>query len=173
METEHYERSWMLQTDLLTYTVLFIFSSVYLFILDGKEFDAFVSYAKLDSCESDSTLISEEKFALELLPDMLENKYGYKLCILERDIIPGGGKVPVDGRKSSVLYNFFFFTLQKTLCTRSANGIFWYWSFCSHFILFWSECGCWVAIRLRQTFLSKYLFANKLHSLKRRPQIFH
>lgn len=103
----------MLQTDLLTYTVLFIFLSLYLFILDGKEFDAFVSYAKLDSCESDSTLISEEKFALELLPDMLENKYGYKLCILERDIIPGGGKVPVDGRKSLVLYSFFFSLSKK------------------------------------------------------------
>ncbi|NXL84333.1 I18RA protein, partial [Alectura lathami] len=57
---------------------------------DGKEFDAFVSYAKSDSSESDSAFISEEKFALEILPDMLENKYGYKLCILERDILPGG-----------------------------------------------------------------------------------
>ncbi|NXI49343.1 I18RA protein, partial [Chloroceryle aenea] len=57
---------------------------------DGKEFDAFVSYAKIDSSESDSVLISEEKFALELLPDMLENKYGYKLCIFERDVLPGG-----------------------------------------------------------------------------------
>ncbi|KAF4799949.1 hypothetical protein TURU_049293 [Turdus rufiventris] len=57
---------------------------------DGKEFDAFVSYAKLNSSESGSALISEEKFALELIPDMLENKYGYKLCILERDILPGG-----------------------------------------------------------------------------------
>ncbi|NXB46337.1 I18RA protein, partial [Leucopsar rothschildi] len=57
---------------------------------DGKEFDAFVSYAKLNSSENESALISEEKFALELLPDMLENKYGYKLCILERDILPGG-----------------------------------------------------------------------------------
>ncbi|XP_035191095.1 interleukin-18 receptor accessory protein [Oxyura jamaicensis] len=57
---------------------------------DGKEYDAFVSYAKSDSSESDSAFTSEERFALELLPDVLENKYGYKLCILERDILPGG-----------------------------------------------------------------------------------
>ncbi|XP_034613920.1 interleukin-18 receptor accessory protein [Trachemys scripta elegans] len=57
---------------------------------DSKEFDAFVSYAKQDSFESDSTFLNEEQFALEVLPEMLENKYGYKLCLLERDILPGG-----------------------------------------------------------------------------------
>ncbi|XP_065437003.1 interleukin-18 receptor accessory protein [Chrysemys picta bellii] len=57
---------------------------------DSKEFDAFVSYSKQDSFESDSTFLNEEQFALEVLPEMLENKYGYKLCLLERDILPGG-----------------------------------------------------------------------------------
>ncbi|KAM9173170.1 interleukin-18 receptor accessory protein isoform 2-T4 [Pangshura tecta] len=57
---------------------------------DHKEFDAFVSYAKQDSFERDSTFLNEEQFALEVLPEVLENKYGYKLCLLERDIPPGG-----------------------------------------------------------------------------------
>lgn len=87
----------------------YLYIYIYLFLLDGKEFDAFVSYAKTDSSESNSAFISEEKFALEILPDMLENKYGYKLCILERDILPGGGKVPVVARKSSVPCNIIFF----------------------------------------------------------------
>ncbi|XP_039767126.1 interleukin-18 receptor accessory protein isoform X1 [Ornithorhynchus anatinus] len=58
---------------------------------DRKEFDAFVSYAKSDSSESsDSLPLSEESFALDFLPSVLENKYGYKLCLFERDMLPGG-----------------------------------------------------------------------------------
>uniref|UniRef100_A0A8C4RY74 TIR domain-containing protein n=1 Tax=Erpetoichthys calabaricus TaxID=27687 RepID=A0A8C4RY74_ERPCA len=63
--------------------------------LNGKEFDAFVSFAKdvssEESCErEDKNLISEEVLALKLLPDVLEMRWGYKLCLLERDVLPGG-----------------------------------------------------------------------------------
>ncbi|XP_055493116.1 interleukin-18 receptor accessory protein-like [Leucoraja erinacea] len=61
---------------------------------DGKEFDAFVSYASScssgDDVKSDGYFITEERFALELLPSMLEKQHGYKLCLFERDILPGG-----------------------------------------------------------------------------------
>ncbi|XP_049712975.1 interleukin-18 receptor accessory protein [Elephas maximus indicus] len=58
---------------------------------DKKEFDAFVSYAKSSSLESEVTSSpSEENLALNLLPEVLENKYGYTLCLLERDVAPGG-----------------------------------------------------------------------------------
>ncbi|KAI4587876.1 hypothetical protein MJG53_020554, partial [Ovis ammon polii x Ovis aries] len=58
---------------------------------DQKEFDAFVSYAKWSPFESEASLsLSEETLALNLLPDVLENKYGYTLCLLERDVAPGG-----------------------------------------------------------------------------------
>ncbi|KAB1256680.1 Interleukin-18 receptor accessory protein [Camelus dromedarius] len=58
---------------------------------DKKEFDAFVSYAKLSSLESEATpSLSEEDLALNLFPEVLENKYGYTLCLLERDVVPGG-----------------------------------------------------------------------------------
>ncbi|KAM9212429.1 interleukin-18 receptor accessory protein [Dugong dugon] len=58
---------------------------------DKKEYDAFVSYAKLSSLESEVTSsLSEENLALNLLPEVLENKYGYSLCLLERDVTPGG-----------------------------------------------------------------------------------
>ncbi|XP_036609120.1 interleukin-18 receptor accessory protein [Trichosurus vulpecula] len=58
---------------------------------DRKEFDAFVSYAKQDSFDSlDPSSLNEESFALDLLPKVLEKKYGYTLCLFERDVIPGG-----------------------------------------------------------------------------------
>ncbi|XP_043852747.1 interleukin-18 receptor accessory protein [Dromiciops gliroides] len=58
---------------------------------DRKEFDAFVSYAKQDSFDSlGPSSLNEESFALDLLPNILEKKYGYTLCLFERDVIPGG-----------------------------------------------------------------------------------
>ncbi|NXY42552.1 IL18R protein, partial [Ceuthmochares aereus] len=53
---------------------------------DGKEYDAFVSYLK--DCVSPSE--EERDFALKVLPTVLEENFGYKLCIFERDVSPGG-----------------------------------------------------------------------------------
>lgn len=63
------------------------------FSSDKKEFDAFISYANQSSLESEATgPLSEEHLALNLFPEVLENKYGYTLCLLERDVTPGGGR---------------------------------------------------------------------------------
>ncbi|KAM6146379.1 interleukin-18 receptor 1 [Phoenicopterus ruber ruber] len=56
---------------------------------DGKEYDAFVSYLK--DCVSPTE--EEREFALKILPMILEEKFGYKLCIFERDVSPGGAVV--------------------------------------------------------------------------------
>ncbi|XP_010146485.1 PREDICTED: interleukin-18 receptor 1 [Eurypyga helias] len=53
---------------------------------DGKEYDAFVSYLK--DCVSPTE--EEREFALKILPMILEENFGYKLCIFERDVSPGG-----------------------------------------------------------------------------------
>ncbi|XP_059502912.1 interleukin-18 receptor 1-like isoform X2 [Stegostoma tigrinum] len=55
---------------------------------DGKEYDAYVLLL-----ESKKTLLDikeEQQFALELLPAILEKQFGYRLCIFERDVPPGG-----------------------------------------------------------------------------------
>lgn len=60
---------------------------------DKKVFDAFISYAKWSSFENEATSsLSEEYLALNLFPEVLENKYGYNLCLLDRDVAPGGGR---------------------------------------------------------------------------------
>ncbi|XP_064569607.1 interleukin-18 receptor 1 [Zonotrichia leucophrys gambelii] len=56
---------------------------------DGKEYDAFVSYLK--DCVSPTE--EEREFALKVLPMILEENFGYKLCIFERDVFPGGAFV--------------------------------------------------------------------------------
>ncbi|XP_041112128.1 X-linked interleukin-1 receptor accessory protein-like 2 [Polyodon spathula] len=55
---------------------------------DNKEYDAYLTYSKveLESMELESS--EEEQFALEILPDVLEKHYGYKLFIPSRDLMP-------------------------------------------------------------------------------------
>ncbi|NWY25686.1 IRPL2 protein, partial [Pheucticus melanocephalus] len=57
---------------------------------DNKEYDAYLSYTKVDPDALDRDNNEEEQFALEILPDVLEKHYGYKLFIPERDLIPSG-----------------------------------------------------------------------------------
>uniref|UniRef100_A0A8D2Q431 Interleukin 1 receptor accessory protein like 2 n=1 Tax=Varanus komodoensis TaxID=61221 RepID=A0A8D2Q431_VARKO len=57
---------------------------------DNKEYDAYLSYTKVDPDTLDCDNSEEEQFALEILPDVLEKHYGYKLFIPDRDLIPTG-----------------------------------------------------------------------------------
>ncbi|XP_070331675.1 interleukin-1 receptor-like 1 isoform X2 [Odocoileus virginianus] len=57
---------------------------------DGKIYDAYVIYPR--SCKnSPEGASSVEYFVHQILPDVLENKYGYNLCIYGRDLLPGQG----------------------------------------------------------------------------------
>ncbi|XP_035945400.1 interleukin-18 receptor 1 isoform X2 [Halichoerus grypus] len=58
-------------------------------LTDGKIYDAFVSYLKECGPENGE----EHTFAVEILPGVLEKHFGYKLCIFERDVVPGGAQV--------------------------------------------------------------------------------
>ncbi|XP_015246251.1 PREDICTED: X-linked interleukin-1 receptor accessory protein-like 2 [Cyprinodon variegatus] len=55
---------------------------------DNKEYDAYLSYTKVELDSLGRTSSDEETFALEILPDVLEKHYGYKLFIPDRDLIP-------------------------------------------------------------------------------------
>ncbi|XP_029113000.1 X-linked interleukin-1 receptor accessory protein-like 2 [Scleropages formosus] len=55
---------------------------------DNKEYDACLSYSTVDQDSLGRSMSEEEQFALEVLPDVLEKHYGYKLFIPDRDLIP-------------------------------------------------------------------------------------
>lgn len=59
---------------------------------ENKDYDAYLSYTKVDPDQWSQETREEEHFALEILPDVLEKHYGYKLFIPDRDLIPTGSK---------------------------------------------------------------------------------
>ncbi|XP_072557131.1 interleukin-1 receptor accessory protein isoform X3 [Paramormyrops kingsleyae] len=50
-------------------------------VLDGKDYDVYISYARNSE---------EEQFVLLTLRRVLENELGYRVCIFDRDSLPGG-----------------------------------------------------------------------------------
>lgn len=59
---------------------------------ENKDYDAYLSYTKVDPDQWSQETREEERFALEILPDVLEKHYGYKLFIPDRDLIPTGSE---------------------------------------------------------------------------------
>ncbi|KAF7470729.1 interleukin-1 receptor 1-like [Marmota monax] len=55
---------------------------------DGKLYDAYVIYPRNYRSNSEEAS-SVEYFVHQILPDVLENQCGYKLCIYGRDLLPG------------------------------------------------------------------------------------
>lgn len=64
----------------------------FLFFSENKDYDAYLSYTKVDPDQWSQETREEERFALEILPDVLEKHYGYKLFIPDRDLIPTGSE---------------------------------------------------------------------------------
>ncbi|KAJ8255561.1 hypothetical protein COCON_G00194250 [Conger conger] len=58
--------------------------------VSGKEYDAFVSYVSDSSSEEEHCTQTGETLGMHHLPNVLEKQYGYRLCLLQRDLAPGG-----------------------------------------------------------------------------------
>ncbi|KAJ8015217.1 hypothetical protein DPEC_G00023840 [Dallia pectoralis] len=69
---------------------------------DNKEYDAYLSYTKVELDSMDRGSSEEEQFALEILPDVLEKHYGYKLFIPDRDLIPSSHSIYIEDLARSV-----------------------------------------------------------------------
>ncbi|XP_072269790.1 interleukin-18 receptor 1 [Pyxicephalus adspersus] len=55
---------------------------------DSKEYDAYISFERYSSFKGE-----ERDFALNTLVPVLENCFGFNLCIFDRDVTPGGAMV--------------------------------------------------------------------------------
>ncbi|XP_038867823.1 X-linked interleukin-1 receptor accessory protein-like 2 [Salvelinus namaycush] len=69
---------------------------------DNKEYDAYLSYTRVELDSMDRGSSEEEQFALEILPDVLEKHYGYKLFIPDRDLIPSSHSIYIEDLARSV-----------------------------------------------------------------------
>ncbi|XP_035249383.1 interleukin-18 receptor accessory protein-like isoform X2 [Anguilla anguilla] len=58
--------------------------------VSGKEYDAFVSCVSGSSSDEEDSKLTGETLGLHHLPNVLEKQYGYRLCLLQRDLVPGG-----------------------------------------------------------------------------------
>ncbi|KGL84771.1 Interleukin-1 receptor-like 1, partial [Tinamus guttatus] len=78
---------------------------------DGKIYDAYVIYPKSHTSEANFV----ENFVYQILPDVLENECGYKLCIYGRDICPGEGNA-IEKRIQKSRRLIIILTLQSIHC---------------------------------------------------------
>lgn len=71
-------------------------------LTDGKLYDAYVSYLHGD----DHTVSSATTFTLRVLPEVLEDRFGYKLFISDRDAYPGTGTATVFDLEIALMFAF-------------------------------------------------------------------
>lgn len=64
-----------------------------MFLIDNKDYDVYLLYIKVDFDQWNQEIGEEECFVFEILFDMFEKYYGYKLFILDRDLILIGSKL--------------------------------------------------------------------------------
>lgn len=105
---------------------------------DNKDYDAYLSYTKVDPDQWSQETREEERFALEILPDVLEKHYGYKLFIPDRDLIPTGSKLSLS-RRCHVVSNVVSLVVLLVLSVQ-----WWHALFCGFFFCFCIFVVAWL-----------------------------